>query len=163
MMIVLVEGDSDAVAVTTLASRLGMPMPRVLAVGGSKGARRAVRQLAGEHLVGMVDAAERHDFELVLDTVFINDPDLEFELIRALGVGGVEAVIAEQGELDSFRRLQGQPSQRGRTEEQQLARFFGGRSGNKVRYARLLAEAVPLDRIPASLSALLAELSDEPS
>ncbi|MBX3095018.1 MAG: ATP-dependent endonuclease [Cryobacterium sp.] len=163
MTIVLVEGDSDAVAVTALAGRLGMPLPRVLAVGGSKGARRAVGQLAGQRLVGMVDAAERRDFELVLDTVFVNDPDLEFELIRALGVDAVEAVIAEQGELDSFRRLQGQPAQRGRAQEQQLARFFGGRSGNKVRYARLLAEAVPLDRIPASLRALLAELTGERS
>lgn len=161
MTIVLVEGDSDAVAVTTLASRLGMPVPRVLAVGGSKGVRRAVGKLAGEQLLGMVDAAERRDFELVLDTVFVNDPDLEFELIRALGAEGVEAVIAEQGELESFRRLQGQPFQRGRTAEQQLARFFGGRSGNKVRYARLLAEAVPLDRVPTALGELLATLAQE--
>lgn len=163
MTIVLVEGDSDAIVVTTLARRVGTPEPRVLAVGGSKGARGAARDLAGEHLVGLVDAAERHDFEAVLDTVFVNDPDLEYELIRALGVEGVEALIAEQGELASFRRLQGQPFQRGQTPEQQLARFFGGRSGNKLRYARLLAEAVPLARVPAPLSALLAFLADERS
>ena len=39
---------------------------------------------------------------------------------------------------------------------QQLARFFGGRSGNKPRYARLLAEAVPLDQVPRPLAELLA-------
>ena len=159
MTVVLVEGESDAIAVTTLARRLGMPVPRVLPVGGSKGARRVAEQLTGERLIGLVDAGERRDFERVLDTVFVCDPDLESEFIRALGVDGVEAVIAEQGELESFRGLQRQPFQRARTPEQQLVRFFGGRSGNKTRYARLLAEAVPLDRIPPALGALLTLLT----
>ncbi len=105
-----------------------------------------------------MDAPERRDFERVLATVFVCDPDLESEFVRALGIDGVEAVIAGQGELESFRRLQHQPYQRGRTPQQQLARFFGGRSGNKQRYARLLAEAVPLDRVPPPLAGLLATL-----
>ena len=88
--------------------------------------------------------------------MFVCDPDLEGEFVRSLGVARVEAVIAEQGELESFRRLQNQPFQRGRPPEAQLARFFGGRSGNKARYARLLAEAVPLDRIPGPIAAVLA-------
>lgn len=155
----LVEGESDAIAVTTLARRLGMPVPRVLPVGGSKGARRVADGLLGERLVGLVDAPERRDFERVLDTVFVCDPDLESEFIRALGLDGVEAVIAEQGQLESFRGLQRQPYQRDRAVEQQLVRFFGGRSGNKTRYARLLAEAVPLERIPSGIGALLASLT----
>lgn len=158
MTIVLVEGESDAAAVRTLAGRLGLPEPRVLAVGGSKGARRAAGELDGQRLVGLVDAAQRRDFERVLQTVFVCDPDLEAEFIRALGVDGVEAVIAGQGELESFRRLQAQPFQRAQPIEHQLARFFGGRSGNKVRYAGLLAEAVSLESIPAPLSSLLASL-----
>lgn len=162
MTIVLVEGESDAVAVRTLAARLSLPTPRVVPVGGSKGARRAVDEFAGVRMVGLVDAAERRDFERVLEVVFVCDPDLEAEFVRALGVVGVEAVIAQQGELESFRRLQEQPFQRARTPEQQLARFFGGRSGNKVRYARLLAEAVALDRVPPPLGALLASLSSLP-
>ncbi|MGP9607056.1 ATP-dependent endonuclease [Glutamicibacter sp. AOP33-2CA-4] len=158
MRIVLVEGESDAVAVRTLAARLQMPVPQVLPVGGSKGARRAAVQLEGAQLFGSVDAAERRDFERVLATVFVCDPDLEFEFIRALGPLGVEAVIAGQGELGSFRRLQTQPYQQNQPVERQLARFFGGRSGNKVRYARLLAQAVPLEDIPAPLAALLERL-----
>lgn len=158
MPIVLVEGASDAVAVEVLARRLGLGVPRVLPVGGSRGVSRAAARLAAEHVIGLVDAAQRGDFERVLDTVFVCDPDLESELVRALGIDGVEAVIAQQGELDSFRRLQRQPFQRGRTGEEQLARFFGGRSGNKARYARLLTEALPLDRIPPPLAALLAAL-----
>jgi hypothetical protein len=158
MTVVLVEGESDRIALETLASRAGIRMPRVRVVGGSKGARRAAAELAGERLVGLVDVGERADFEHVLETVFVCDPDLEAEFVRALGIEGVEAVIAEQGELDSFRGLQRQPFQRDRPVEAQLARFFGGRSGNKARYARLLAEAVPLERVPPPLAALLAAL-----
>ena len=156
MTVVLVEGESDRIALLTLAARMGTRMPEVRVVGGSKGARRAAAELAGTPLIGLVDRGERRDFERVLDTVFVCDPDLEAEFVRALGVAGVEAVIAEQGELDSFRSLQRQPFQRDRPAEAQLARFFGGRSGNKARYARLLAEAVPLDRVPPPLAALLA-------
>lgn len=158
MTVILVEGESDRVALETLGSRAGIRMPEVRAVGGSKGARRAAERLAGERLIGLVDSGERADFERVLDTVFVCDPDLEAEFVRALRVDGVEAVIDAEGELASFRRLQGQPFQRGRTPEEQFARFFGGRSGNKVRYARLLAAAVPLDRAPPPLAALLAAL-----
>lgn len=153
-MIVLVEGESDRVAVAALAARLGLA-PRVLAVGGSKGARGAAGAFPGQRLIGLVDANERRDFERVLTEVYVCDPDLEGELIRALGVDGVLEVIDAQGELPSFHKLQAQPFQRSRTPEQQLARFFGGRSGNKARYARLLALAVPLDRIPPPLAALL--------
>ncbi|MGL3806009.1 ATP-dependent endonuclease [Paeniglutamicibacter sp. R2-26] len=156
---VLVEGPSDAIAVQVLAERLGLPAPRVLAVGGSKGVRRAAAALGGQRLVGLVDAAERRDFESVLDTVFVCDPDLEAEFVRALGVEGVEEVMAQQGELESFRRLQAQPFLRGKPVEHQLARFFGGRSGNKARYARFLAQAVDLDRIPPPLGDLLAALA----
>lgn len=158
MTVVLVEGESDRIALETLAVRMGMRMPHVRVVGGSKGARRAAEELAGVRLVGLVDAGERRDFERVLDTVFVCDPDLEAEFVRALGVDGVEAVIAAQGELGSFRSLQQQPFQRTRPAEAQLARFFGGRSGNKARYARLLADAVPLERMPPPLVALLSAL-----
>lgn len=156
MTVVLVEGESDRIALLTLAARMGIRMPEVRVVGGSKGARRAATELAGIPLIGLVDQGERRDFERVLDTVFVCDPDLEAEFVRALGLAGVETVIAAQGELDSFRSLQRQPFQRDRPPEAQLARFFGGRSGNKARYARLLAEAVPLDRVPPPLAALLA-------
>jgi hypothetical protein len=156
--VVLVEGESDAIAVRVLAERLRMPEPQVVPVGGSKGARRAAERFAGIRLVGLVDANERADFERVLETVFVCDPDLEAEFVRALGPDGVLGVIERNGELESFRRLQAQPFQRARTIDQQLARFFGGRSGNKARYARLMAEAVPLDDVPAPLAALLGAL-----
>ena len=131
-------------------------MPPVIPVGGSKGARRAAEEFAGRRLLGLVDAGERTDFERFFDVVFVCDPDLEGELVRALGIRGVEELIAAQGERESFRRLQRQPAQRQRTPEQQLARFFGGRSGNKLRYAVLMAAALPLERIPPPIGRLLA-------
>ncbi len=155
---VVVEGVSDAIAVETLARRMGMPVPHVVPVGGSKGIRRAARELTGERLLGLVDAQEQADFAGHVDQLFVCDPDLEGEFVRAFGADGVLAVIEQQGELASFRTLQRQPAQRGRTVERQLIQFFAGRSGKKSRYAQLLADAMPLDRIPAPIAALLAAL-----
>jgi len=155
MTTVLVEGASDVAAVETLARRRGMPPVAIIAVGGSKGVRRAAAGLRGERLLGLVDRAEEADFTGVVDEVFVCDPDLEAELVRALGADRVRAIIEQQGEGRSFEVLQRQPAQRGRTLEQQVTLFFAGRSGNKVRYARLLAAAVPLARVPPPLAALL--------
>ena len=86
------------------------------------------------------------------------DADLEDELIRALGVAAVEQVVAEQGELTSFRTLQKQPAQRGRSVEAQLRRFMGSRGGRKIRYVPLLVEALDLARVPRPLDRLLAHV-----
>ena len=154
-MIIIVEGESDRVVLEVLSTRMGIALHRIVKAGGASGARRAISELPDESIVGLVDANERGQFERVIERVFVCDPDLEGELVRALGVDAVEAVIAAQGELESFRRLQNQPAQRGRPVEAQLARFFGGRSGNKRRYARLLASAVSLDRMPEPLAELV--------
>ncbi|WP_092860844.1 hypothetical protein [Quadrisphaera sp. DSM 44207] len=84
--------------------------------------------------------------------------DLEDELVRALGVGTVERVIEAQGELGSLRILQRQPAQRARSAPEQLRRFIGGRSGDEHRYARLLTDALDLDRAPRPLDGVLARL-----
>jgi hypothetical protein len=83
------------------------------------------------------------------------DRDLEDELIRAIGVEGLLALIESEGELRSFELLQGQPAQRARTTTQQLHRFIGSKSGRKERYGRRLAQVVALDRVPVPLDALL--------
>jgi hypothetical protein len=86
-------------------------------------------------------------------------PDLEDELIRALGPSAVERLVEARGELRSFRRLQRQPAQRSRTLHDQLRRLMGGRSGGKERYAAAMAAAVPLELVPRPLSAVLAHVS----
>jgi len=54
--------------------------------------------------------------------------------------------------------LQNQPAHRGRHLHDQLHRFIGTRSGRKIRYGHLLAQAVDLDRIPAPLDRLFGHL-----
>ena len=85
---------------------------------------------------------------------YVCDADLEDELIRALGVAAVEQIVDAQGELASFRTLQKQPAQRGRSVEAQLRRFMGTRGGRKIRYAPLLVEALELTRVPRPLADL---------
>jgi hypothetical protein len=153
MTVILVEGESDRLLVVALLARFG-GTAEVIAMGGATN----VRRFAADHpgAIGLCDAGEERFFARVLDRWFVCDPDLEGELMTALGPAGVEAVIAEQGELASFRRLQQMPDQRSRTIEQQLTRFFGGRSGNKARYAPLLLAALPDARVPGVLLDLAA-------
>ena len=66
-------------------------------------------------------------------------------------------LTAEQVRI--VRILQRQPSQRERPVTAQLRRFFGGLSGNKARYARLLVEALPAGHAPPPLARLVASFS----
>ena len=89
---------------------------------------------------------------------YICDADLEDELIRALGPLCVERVVDAQGELGSFRTLQKQPAWHGRPHEKQLRRFMGSGGRRKIRYARLLVEALDLERVPRPLDRVLAQV-----
>lgn len=84
--------------------------------------------------------------------------DLEDELIRAASPERVTGVFAAHGDLGRFRTIQRQPAWRGRAEAAQLRRFLGAGSQRKLRYARLLTEAIPLDQVPRPLTALLATI-----
>ena len=178
---VLVEGESDREAVLALASGEGVDLDRggiaVLAMGGVTNVARYVAELGppgrGLRLAGLYDAGEERFVRGGLERAGLApepgrdglaalgfhccERDLEDELIRALGVARVLAVVAAQRELDSFRVLQQQPAQRGRRTEDQLHRFLGAGSGRKVRYGRLLVEALDSDEVPAPLAALLAD------
>ena len=161
-VVVLVEGVSDERAVTTLARRLGRDLTAegvaVVAMGGATNVGRFVRRYGadGLQLVGLCDAGEAAHFRRGLDRFFVCDADLEDELIRALGVAALEAVIDREGELGALRTLQQQPAQRDREPARQLRRFIGSRGGRKIRYAPLLVDALELDRVPAPLAGLLA-------
>jgi hypothetical protein len=84
--------------------------------------------------------------------------DLEAELIRALGADAVEAVLGAHGDLGSFRTFQKQPAWRDRPVEAQLRRFMGSADRRKIRYARLLVEALDLSRVPHPLDGVLAHV-----
>lgn len=175
---VLVEGESDRVAVETLALRLGHDLTAervtVVPMGGATSIVHFLDRYPdapGNRLLGLCDAGEARGVARALERARIGsgslaelgfqvcDVDLEDELIRCLGIDAVLNVIEAQGELASFRILQRQPSQRERPVTAQLRRFFGGRSGNKTRYARLLVDALPAGQAPPPLARLVASFS----
>jgi hypothetical protein len=80
------------------------------------------------------------------------------KLIRAIGADRVEELADGQGDLGAFRSLQRQPERRGQAVEAQLRRFPGSGATRKLRYGRLLAGAVDLDRLPHPLAAVLARV-----
>lgn len=166
-VVVLVEGVSDQVAVETLAARHGRDLASegvvVRPVGGAHGVRRHIRQLTGLRLVALCDVGEAHVVRRALveagrgtEEVFVCTEDLEDELIRAAGLDRAKEVLAAHGDLTAFHTIQRQPAWRGRDEAAQLRRFLAAGSRRKFRYARLLTEAVELDRMPRPLTAVLA-------
>jgi hypothetical protein len=177
--IVVVEGESDRVTLQALAVRRGLDLQRagveVSVLGGAQAIGpylRAYRDGGGRRcLSGLYDAGEeavfrrgleRHGFGKVsgrrdLEALgfFCCDLDLEDELIRALGAPAVLAVIAEQGDQQPFRTLQHQPAWRELPVESQLRRFMGSGARRKIRYGRLLVDALEPDRVPRPLDAVL--------
>ena len=81
---------------------------------------------------------------------FLCDADLEDELIRALGVPAVERILAEQGDLTSWRTLQQQPAQQGKSDQARLRRFMGTSGGRKIHYATVLVDALTVAGRPGT-------------
>ena len=182
--IVLVEGISDQVALETLARRrcLNLDAKRISveAIGGAQAVGRFLTSLVERgkdmRLGGLCDAAEEDDFRRGLERAgfgshlshadmerlgfYVCVEDLEDELIRALGTASVEKVLDAQGELSSFRTLQKQLAWRGRRTEEQLQRFMGSGARRKIRYARLLVEALDLAHVPRPLDRVLAHAAE---
>ena len=180
--VVLVEGPSDRGAVEALAARRGRDLAAegvdVVMVGGAQAMGRELRRYGPQgldlRLAGLYDAGEEHAVRRALKGVglgpadtrvdlerlgfFVCERDLEDELIRALGAARVEVLVEAQGDLGSFRTLQKQAAWRGRPVEEQLRRFFGSGGRRKIRYARLLVEALDLARVPRALDGVLSRV-----
>jgi hypothetical protein len=181
----LVEGISDQVAIETLAAHLGHNLAgdgvSVVPVGGAHAFAHALAQLgplgANLCLAGLYDVGEERIVQraLKLSGLSAGVPltrdgmealgfyacviDLEDELIRALGAANVEAIIDVQGGLTSFHTLQKQPPWRGQPVEAQLRRFLGSGATRKIRYARLLIDALDPAQVPRPLRLVLAHVS----
>src|SRR5215211_296278 len=128
--VVLVEGTSDQVALETLAERRGRDLAAervsIVPIGGAQAIGAFLDRFGPRgldvRLAGLCDAGEEREFRRALERAglgadltrsaterlgfFVCDPDLEGELIRALGAEAVEAVVAAQGDLGPFRTLQ---------------------------------------------------------
>jgi hypothetical protein len=177
---ILVEGESDRLAVEALARRrdrdLELEGVAVVPMGGSKNINRFLDRYGpvglDMRLAGLCDAGEESDFRRALERAelgrdlsraamerlgfFVCENDLEDELIRALGAAEVEHVLEEMGALDPFRTFQKQPQWHGRPIDEQLRRFIGTASGRKALAAPLFVAALDLDRVPRPLDGVLA-------
>ena len=180
--VVLVEGISDQVALEAVAQRRGRDLDAegisIVPMGGARNIRRFLELFGprGLHvrLAGLCDAGEEGDFRRGLERAGLGSnlsragmealgfsvcvADLEDELIRCLGAAAVERVVESQGELGSFRTFQQQPAWQGRGNQEQLRRFIGTHSGRKVRYGRLLVDALHLATVPRPLDRVLAHI-----
>jgi hypothetical protein len=180
--VVLVEGTSDMVALEALAERRGRNLAAeriaIVPIGGAQAIGGFLERFGPQgldvKLAGLCDAAEEGHFRRALERggfgsdltraemerlgFYVCTADLEEELIRSLGVAAVEEVVDAHGDLGSFRTLQKQPAWQGRPTDQQLRRFMGSGGRRKIRYARLLVEALDPTRIPRPLDGVLAHV-----
>jgi hypothetical protein len=161
--VILVEGISDRIAVETLAVRRGRDLEAegiaVVAIGGAQAVERAVRELGEVRIAGLYDVAEERAVlrgleraGLGADGFFACDPDLEGELVRALGAERMLALVEARGQLGAFATYRKQPAQREKPLEVQL---HGWLHNWKIRYAAPLVEALDLTRVPRPLDQLL--------
>jgi hypothetical protein len=175
--VVLVEGTSDAVAVETLAERRERDLEAegivIVPIGGAQAIGRFLGLYGPDvKLAGLCDAPEEPEFRRALERAgfgedltrdglerlgfFTCEPDLEAELIRAVGADEVLRVAETHGNLASFQTLQKQPEWRERPVEEQLRRWMGSGGSRKIRYARFLVEALDLAAVPRPLDGVLA-------
>ncbi len=180
--IVLVEGISDQIALETLAARRGRDLEAegvvIVPIGGAQAIGRFLTRFgpgkSGVRLAGLCDVGEEEVFRRGLERAgFGSDltradmerlgfhvcvSDLEDELIRAVGAARIEAVLDAHRDLGSFRTFQKQPAWRGQKVEAQLKRFMRSSDRRNLRYARILVDALDLDRVPRPLDAVLAHV-----
>ncbi|MEV8530490.1 TOPRIM nucleotidyl transferase/hydrolase domain-containing protein [Streptomyces sp. NPDC051211] len=170
---VLLEGLSDLAAVEALAARRGRDLAAegvcVVPMGGAMNIGRYAGLLGppglGLHLSGLCDEREQPFYDRGLKRAgaphrgfFVCVADLEDELIRALGTERVEEIIEAEGDLRAWQTFLRQPAQHGRPRHGQLRRFLGTKKGRKIRYGRLLVEALGPGQVPAPLDDLFTSL-----
>lgn len=166
----LVEGDSDRVALETVAARLGVEFSEdleVLVIGGAGNFGRAIAEAAGRgrRVGGLYDEAEerfvaqalnrQEGEDLTRQGFFACRRDLEEELVRAVGVTAATPVLEANGDLKGFRSFQDQDAHRDAEPDQQLRRYVQANGARKARYAALLGEAVEFDAVPEPLNGLV--------
>jgi hypothetical protein len=162
--VVLVEGESDRIALETLAARFGRDLAaegvEVIAIGGAQAIARALHGVTGVRVAGLYDVAEERAVLRGLeragvgaDGFFACDPDLEGELVRALGPDRMLELVEARGQLGAFTTYRKQPAQRAKPLEAQL---HGWLHNWKIRYAAPLVDALDPSSVPRPLEQVLA-------
>lgn len=168
---ILVEGDSDKAAVIALAPRFGVDLVSegitVAVIGGAGNFGRAIPEATalGHRVGGLYDEAEerfvagalnrQEGEDLTRQGFFACRPDLELELVRAVGAVEMTNLLDSQGDLKTFRNFQGQPAHRDFEAVDQMRRFISASGARKAQYAALMAEAVTFEAVPEPLEGLI--------
>lgn len=177
--LILVEGISDQIAIEALAERSGRDLAGdgvvVFPMGGAQAISRCLTELVSADparpIAGLCDVQEEVFFRQAVTAAGLGAPtdraslerlgffvcveDLEDELIGACDQDAIETLLDEQGDLGSFRTMQKQPTWRERDFQAQMRRFLGAGARRKLRYARLLTNAIAAGRIPRPLTGVL--------
>ena len=168
---ILVEGESDRVAVVTLAPRFGVDLDAenitVTVIGGAGNFGRAIPEATAQgHRVGglydekeerfVAGALNRQEGEdLTRQGFFACRPDLEMELVRAVGAAEMTPLLEANGDLKTFRNFQDQPKYRDAEALDQVRHFIAASGARKAKYAAIMAEAVPFESVPEPLEGIV--------
>lgn len=175
VVVVLVEGESDVAALDVLLRRRGLASGVALRdMGGVTNIRvrlhDAVADPSTRRVLGLCDARESAYVVRALGAQGVPvttreemgafgfhacDPDLEGELIGALGAERARDVLARLDLGPAFELFGRQQAWRGRPLAEQLRRFAGTVSGRKTLVARAMAAAVAEEQLPAPMRRLL--------
>jgi len=173
--VVLVEGYSDRVAILRLAMRLGRDLDAegvtVISLDGGAGITSHL-QLFGKkglalEILGLCDEDKEAHWQRELQKAqvpaadratmkasgfFVCVKDLEQELIRALGLAEVQAVIAQEGQAVAFTSFSSQPAHIGKPVDEQLRAFL---HRDNTTWVIPLVNALDLKAIPGPLHDLI--------
>ncbi|MCH8613220.1 hypothetical protein [Arsenicicoccus dermatophilus] len=179
-LVALLEGVSDVAAVRAALTTAGVDLTKVELVDlqGVTNVGRVlaeIRQLRPEaEVVGMCDAGEvRHVMtalaadgcpatdasDLPAYGFFVCEPDLEDELLRALGTPRAVEAIRRSPLGGKLQALQVQPAWRDLELDEQLRRFTRTPAARKERVAGVLAEALTREELPEPIAMLVDRIS----
>jgi hypothetical protein len=167
----LVEGESDKAAVVALAPRFGVDFEAeqiiVTVIGGAGNFGRAIGEATalGHRVGGLYDEKEerfvagalnrQEGEDLTRQGFFACRPDLELELVRAIGAAEMTPILESLGDLKAFRGFQDQPKYRDAEPIEQLRHYIGASGARKAKYAARLAELVPFEAVPEPLDGIV--------
>ena len=167
----LVEGESDKAALESLAPRFGVDLVAeeitVTVLGGAGNFGRAIAEAAaqGHRVGGLYDEGEerfvagalnrQEGEDLTRQGFFACRRDLEDELIRAIGMAEMTAVLESKNDLKGFRAFQGQEAHSSAEADEQLRRFISANGARKRQYAAAMAEEVAFENVPEPMSGLI--------
>jgi hypothetical protein len=179
--VILVEGISDLLAIRMLARRSGRDLDgagaTLLSLDGGGGFVHYLALFGPNgldlRLLGLVDADHEQTWSQALTKagvpvaargalnaagVQVCDPDLEGELVVAIGTHRIAELLADEAQTVRYQTWVAQKGLLQDPLERQQAAWIGRSSASKVFWAPVLAENTPLDNIPAPLCALLTDV-----